>query len=125
MLADNPAAYEDSHGSAVPGADFVKLVPTAWDETRGVAGEFGQTVAVARRRGRRWYVGTLTDGHARRVVLPLDFLARGRWRVLSWSDGERPDRVATRVGEVTAGRGHLTVPMAANGGAAIVLEPVW
>jgi alpha-glucosidase len=123
VLADDPAAYENgSHGLA-PGADFVKLVPTAWDETRGIAGEFGHSVAVARRRGRRWYVGLIADGHARRIALPLGFLGSGRWRVASWCDGVRPDAVVTRMGELTAGRGHLVVPMAANGGAALVLEP--
>ena len=124
VLADAPAAYGDARGGTAPGAAFVRLVPTAWDETRGIAGEFGRTVAIARRKGRRWYVGVLTDGQARRVALPLDFLSAGQWRVASWCDGDRPDRMATRTGDITAGRGHLIVPMAANGGAALVLEPV-
>lgn len=123
VLADDPGAYGDGHGGTAPGADFLKLVPAAWDETRGVAGEFGHTVAVARRQGRRWFVGLLTDGRARTVAVPLDFLGRGRWRVASWCDGAAPDRVVTRAGEVTAGHGHLIVPMAANGGAALMLTP--
>ena len=124
VLADAPSAYENGHGGAAPGADFVRRVPTSWNETRGIAGSFGQSVAVARRHGSRWFVGALTDEHARRITIPLDFLGSGQWRVDAWSDGDRPDRVVTRSGTITGGRGQLIVPMVANGGAALMLTPL-
>src|SRR3954469_25446207 len=36
---------------------FLHDVPTAWDETRVLSGEPGQTLVVARRSGDVWYVG--------------------------------------------------------------------
>jgi len=38
MVADYPVAYE-----LQPGFDFLKLVPTWWDETRVLVGEIGRT----------------------------------------------------------------------------------
>lgn len=123
VLADAPSAYEDGNGASAPGADFLRRVPTQWDETRGIAGEFGRTIAIARRSGRTWFVGVLNDETARDLAIPLAFLGEGAWRVASWSDGDAPDRVVARVGEVKAGDGHLVVSLAAGGGAALVLNP--
>ena len=49
LISDDPEAYEGQ-----PGLDFLRVVPTSWDETRFVIGEVGEYVAVARRRGRDW-----------------------------------------------------------------------
>ena len=46
MLADYPAAYEGQ-----PGFDFLKQVPTWWDETRVLEGEIGELLVTARRKG--------------------------------------------------------------------------
>lgn len=124
ILADSPVAYEDTQHKPVAGADFLKRVPTTWDETRGIAGEFGRSIAVAKRRGKTWFVGVLNDDQARSLSLPLDFLGEGRWRVASWTDGAAPDQVVTRAGEIAGGRGSLVVPLSAHGGAALMLEPV-
>ena len=123
MLADAPSAYEDEKGRPVPGAGFLKIVPPRWDETRGVAGAFGRWIAVARRRGGRWYVGLLTDEQGRTVTILLSFLGAGQWRVGAWLDGAAPAAVDRRQGEVTA-RQRLGVPLHANGGAALVFSPI-
>lgn len=39
--------------------DWLKTVPTTWDETRYIAGEPGRYVVLARRSGNRWYVAGL------------------------------------------------------------------
>ena len=80
VLADAPNAYEDEHGILAPGANFIRLVPTVWDETRGTAGEFGHMIAIARRKGTTWFVGVLNNEQPRNVPIPLDFLAKGRWQ---------------------------------------------
>ena len=36
--------------------DFIKEVPTTWDETRYIAGFPGENVVIARRNGDKWYV---------------------------------------------------------------------
>ena len=83
MMADAPSAYVGQ-----PGLDFLAAIPTTWDETRAVGGVIGEQVTVARRRGRQWYVGTMTDGHARTVAIPLRFLGPGRFVAEVFSDDE-------------------------------------
>ena len=39
--------------------DFIKEVPTTWDETRYIAGQPGENVVLARRHGDKWYVAAV------------------------------------------------------------------
>ncbi|UAK23282.1 glycoside hydrolase family 97 protein [Sphingomonas nostoxanthinifaciens] len=120
-LADSPAAYETANSALAPGADFLKVVPTSWDETRAIAGEFGHYIVVARRKGRQWFVGAMNDETARHVDLPLDVLGKGRWQVARWTDGGAPDTVRTDT--TTVGSTALSLDLASGGGAALILTP--
>jgi len=120
-LCDAPSAYLDASGRPNPGAGFLRLVPATWDETRGIAGEWGRWIAVARRSGSRWFVGVMDDDQARTVPLPLGFLGHGHWRVHSIVDGRRPTDVTGYEGLVKGG-GTLKVPLAVNGGAVLVFD---
>jgi alpha-glucosidase len=117
-VSDTPDAYRRQ-----PGLDFIRAVPAAWDETRFISGAVGEHVAVARRKGRDWYVGAMTNEQGRHVELPLGFLGAGRYRATIWRDGGEPSALATETREVTAAD---TVPltMAPSGGAAIRLSPL-
>nr|WP_276508897.1 glycoside hydrolase family 97 protein [Sphingomonas insulae] len=121
-LADAPQAYLDQQGRPQAGANFLRLVPAVWDETRGVAGEWGQWIAVARRSGKRWFVGVMNDERSRTVTLPLGFLSEGRWKLHALIDGARPPILDGRGGTLRAGT-SLRVPLAASGGAVLVLDP--
>src|SRR2546422_617509 len=81
MVADYPAAYEGQ-----PGFDFLKSVPTWWDETRVLAGEIGQVLVTARRKGTTWYLGGMSAKHARDLDLPLSFLSAGPYAAKVWKD---------------------------------------
>ncbi|MEP7005541.1 MAG: glycoside hydrolase family 97 catalytic domain-containing protein [Sphingomonas bacterium] len=121
VLADAPVAYRDGHGRWVPGVTFIREVPTIWDETQGIAGEFGQWIAVARRHAGRWYVGAITNEHARKVSLPLAFLGAGQWKVRAWADGKSPSDIDRREGTIT-GRTNLILQLAPSGGAALIFS---
>ena len=56
--------------------DFLKSVPTTWDETKFIAGYPGKYAVVARRHGDKWYVAGLngTD-QAMKLTLNLPMLA--------------------------------------------------
>ena len=59
---------------------FLKSVPTAWDETRVLAGEPGTLLVVARRASDVWYVGGINGQDvAATVSVKLDFLGDGFW----------------------------------------------
>ena len=92
MVADTPEAYEGQ-----PGFDFLVEVPTTWDETRFVAGEPGEYVVVARRSGKTWYLGGMTNWTSRNLSLPLSFLGDGSFEANVNSDGsldgENPNEI--------------------------------
>jgi alpha-glucosidase len=118
MVSDDPDAYRDA-----PGFDFIRRVPTAWDETRYLAGEPGRDIVLARRLGKTWYVGAMSaDDAATAKQVALDFLPAGRYRATIWEDGATPNDVKRREQDVTAKAG-LTLKLAAAGGATVILEP--
>jgi alpha-glucosidase len=122
-ISDTPSAYETADGKLVPGADFLKRVPTTWDETRAVSGEFGQFIVVARRKGKQWYVGAINNETARHISVPLTFLGTGHWTLDRWTDGSEPAAVTTGEETIDAGGGSVDLDLAASGGAALILTP--
>jgi alpha-glucosidase len=88
MLADSPSEYEREPESM----EFLRAVPTTWDETRALAGEAGSHVLLARRRGAEWFVGAMTNGTARTLTLDLSFLGAGSFTMDAWVDGINADR---------------------------------
>jgi alpha-glucosidase len=56
--------------------EFLGPVPTVWDETKVLQAKIGYYVIVARRHGRDWYIGAMTDWSVREFVLDLSFLPR-------------------------------------------------
>ncbi|HSX64274.1 MAG TPA: glycoside hydrolase family 97 catalytic domain-containing protein, partial [Pseudoxanthomonas sp.] len=118
MVADDPDAYRDAAGF-----EFIRRVPTAWDETRFLSGEPGRDIALARRSGAAWYVGAMTADEARTARVPLDFLPEGRYRATVWEDGDAPDQ-ALRSERIVTARDTLALHLSSAGGAAVILEPL-
>jgi alpha-ketoglutarate-dependent taurine dioxygenase len=83
-FADSVEAYRQLPAAA---KEFLQQVPAAWDETRGIAGEPGKHVVIARRDGRTWYVGALNADIDQAVTVALDFLGAGSWSMTEISDG--------------------------------------
>lgn len=121
MVADRPNAYEGQIGF-----EFIKTVPTTWDETRFVAGKVGEFIVVARRQGSVWYLAGITNWKARTVSLPLSFLATGNYRAKCWVDGStdesKPNLVRVRQETVNL-ESTLQLTMAAGGGFVAIIEP--
>lgn len=53
---------------------FVTQVPVTWNETLPLAGEVGEHILIAKRKGEQWYVGAMTSDEARSYEVKLDFL---------------------------------------------------
>jgi alpha-glucosidase len=122
MVADSPLAYRKPDGGWADGVDFIRGVPTSWDETRFVSGDFDDHVVLARRKGAVWYVGGMTD-KAQKVTIPTGFLGAGRYTARTWEDGATISTLRHASRQVGKGD-RLTLTMAANGGGVMVLEPV-
>jgi alpha-glucosidase len=113
MVADSPDVYENAQGY-----DFVKMVPASWDETRFLAGEIDEFVAVARRKGNDWYVGAMGTESARKIWLPLAFLGDGNFKAKIWQDGSSPTTLEESERAVKSGE-SLELALAPSGGAAV------
>ena len=58
--------------------DFLREVPTTWDETRFITGYPGRYVVLARRSGTTWYVcGTNATGETLKLSIPLSMWGKG------------------------------------------------
>ncbi|MEU1123378.1 glycoside hydrolase family 97 catalytic domain-containing protein [Streptomyces sp. NPDC005899] len=114
--ADNPESYQ----SRPDALRILDQLPTAWDESRLLAGAPGQETYMARRAGGRWFVGGISAVAAKTFQSPLSFLGGGQWLMETVRDGPGPLVRETRV--VTAAD-NLSVPMPRNGGFASALCP--
>lgn len=115
VLPDYPQSY-----SLGTGLQFLKDVPASWDDTRFLQGEPGNFIVLARRSGREWYLGGLTDWEPRTVDVSLDFLGGGKWTMHLYTDpaGEDADLsdAEFQLRPVTSGADILSLRMASGGG---------
>ncbi|WP_428312928.1 glycoside hydrolase family 97 catalytic domain-containing protein [Hydrocarboniphaga sp.] len=115
-VSDSPDAYKGQ-----PGFDFISAVPTNWDETRVLAGDIGEYIVIARRKGPDWYVGAMNNEHGRSVKIPLDFLGEGSFAATVYEDGKAVDQL--KIVRNTVDRHHsIRLTMAGSGGGAIRLQ---
>jgi alpha-glucosidase len=114
MVCDDPSAYRNQ-----PGLDFIRTVPTSWDETKAIDGQIGEYIVVARKSGDDWYLGAMTNWTAREIQIPLSFLDQGEYKADVYKDGpdadKNPTQVATATKTVTA-RDSFSVRLAQAGG---------
>jgi alpha-glucosidase len=93
VLCDAPYNYRSSPA----GTDFLKIVPTTWDDTRVLNARVGDYISTARKSGEEWYVGTMTDEDGRTLAIPLDFLGEGSYEATLWKDAPDADQHPTRL----------------------------
>jgi alpha-glucosidase len=122
IVSDSPAAYEGQKE-----LEFLKAVPASWDETRVLNGVPPKYITMARRRGKDWFVGSITDWDARDIDVPLSFLGSGSYEAEIYSDGPnaatQPKDSVVEKRRVNA-QTVLKVKLAPGGGSAIRLVPV-
>ena len=117
MVADYPERYKGEKDF-----EFLRAVPASWDETRVLSGRPMEHIAIARRSGKEWYLGCLTDWNARDLELPLDFLTEGKMVAEIYADAadavEHPTH--TTIEKENVGRAaKLKLHLAPGGGAAV------
>lgn len=121
VLCDSPYNYR---GQA--GVEFLRAVPTVWDETRVLHGKVGDYIVMARRRRDTWFIGGMTDEDARTLSVPLGFLGANQYAAHIFADapdaGDYPDRVDEKRRTVTS-EDTLVLQMAPAGGYAAILAP--
>ena len=106
--------------------EFLAAVPTEWDETRALDGRISDYVLLARRNGRDWYVGAMTDWTQRDLDVDLSFLGDGSFTMDAYQDGVNADRYGSDYQKTTTqvNKGSkLKVHLAPGGGWAAKIHP--
>jgi alpha-glucosidase len=121
MVSDYPEHYAGQHDF-----EFIKQVPTSWDEVRVLDGRPREFITLARRSGRDWYIGSITNWDARDVKIPLNFLGDGKYIAEMYADA--PDAAIeashTSFQKQPVDRGTvLDVHIVSGGGNAIWIHP--
>jgi alpha-glucosidase len=108
-----------------PGADFLKLVPTVWDDIRFLGGYPGQWVAIAKRSGDKWFVGVMNNSAGKSIDLKLDFLPAGNHEAEVWADAKNSDKEPKELKKsvINIKQGSpLKITLAKNGGFVAVIR---
>jgi alpha-glucosidase len=114
MMADYPSAYR-----ANPLTRVAATIPATWDDTRALVARVGEEVIVARRSGEDWWIGAMTDRHAREVRLPLSFLPAGKFQAEIYRDDLAAEHGFRRETHAVTRADELGIRLAAAGGALV------
>jgi len=102
-----------------PGADFLKLVPTTWDDIHFIDGYPGEYVAIAKRTGTDWFIGVMNNSKEKQITIKLDFIPAGEHAIEIWADAKdankAPKNLKISSQKVKSGE-LLKIKLANNGG---------
>lgn len=126
MAADLPENYE----AYLDAFQFIKDVAVDWDDTKIVEAEPGDYITIARKaKGKSdWFIGGITDEHARTSIVPLNFLDTGaNYEATVYRDAENahwdknPEAYVIETRKVDS-KTVLQIKLAEGGGYAIRLR---
>jgi alpha-glucosidase len=128
VVYESPYTVVCDHPSFIlgqPGADFLKIVPTVWDDIRFLDGLPDTHVAIAKRSGDKWFVGVLNNSEEREVTLDLSvLLPAGKYTIEAWEDAKdanrKPKNIKKSIKTIDSGK-PLKVKMAKAGGYVAVI----
>lgn len=93
--------------------DFLKEIPTTWDETVFIDGYPGKYSVIARRHGQKWYVAGVNAEKTPKVLkLKLPMLAGQNITVYNDKDTKETFKATTKVSK----KGELSITIQPNGG---------
>ncbi len=122
-LCDSPSLYDAESACT----RFIASLPTVYDRMMILAGEPGEYIVTARKRGEQWFIGAMTDWKARNLDVGLPFLDDGRTytaSILSDADPTGKEAQSYTIGTGTVDKGSiLSLCLAPGGGMAAVLTP--
>lgn len=100
--------------------ELLGSIPTVWDETKIIDGKVGEYIITARKKGDKWFIGSMSNWQPRELKLSLDFLdASSTYSATICEDGINADRYASdyTINErKLTGKDSLTIKLAPGGG---------
>ncbi|MFD0991112.1 glycoside hydrolase family 97 N-terminal domain-containing protein [Mariniflexile jejuense] len=110
-----------------PEIAFFDAVPTVWDDTKILNGKIGEYITIARKSGKDWFIGSITNNDARDLEISLDFLDEGsKYKAIIYLD-DSGVKTKTKVGvkEVKVKKGKkIKLNLLASGGTAIQIKKI-
>jgi len=124
MLCDNPSNYMREKECL----DFITQIPVTWDQTRVLEGQLGEKIVIARRKGKNWYIGGLTNWSARDFTLDLSFLpSHLSYEVILFQDGPNAHRKGCDYQKqrlLLTNNQKINIHAAPGGGFALIIQPL-
>lgn len=124
MLSDSPTTYQDE----IECMHFLANVPTVWSETVPLTSRVGDYVTVARKNGKKWWLGAMTDWTATEYDVKLTFLdGDTEYEMEYFIDGPNSERdgrdYQRRLKRVKKGD-TVHISMSPGGGYAACFKPI-
>ena len=126
VLSDSPEEYLEKDDLF----DCIRKMPPQFDSYKILDAKMDEFVTVARQAGNNWFIGSLTNRDARKLVIDLSFLPVDKnYRATLYEDAEEThfmdnkESYTIRTEEVNSSS-KLTVKLAPGGGNAIYLEEI-
>ena len=123
MLPDSPSDYYREKECT----DFLSALPVVWDETQLLKGKIGEYTVMARRLGKEWFIGAITNWDKRSLELDTEFLEDGTYSLEAIEDGinagSRAEDYRRKVSTFKAGE-TLILDLASGGGWVARITPV-
>lgn len=101
--------------------DYLRQVPTTWDETRFIDGYPGQYIAMARRHGNKWYIVAVngTDKVSTKTLDLSSFVANGQSVSFYYDDAKlQPKQNALKIRNAS----KVSIKLQPNGAAIFLAE---
>jgi len=90
---DAPDDFQDE-----PELVFFDELYAAWDDTRILEGSIGEYISIARRKGNKWFVGSITNNDPRKFEFSFDFLEPNKnYELRLFTDGGEKVKTRTHV----------------------------
>jgi len=130
VVYESPFMVDCEHPDNIynqPGEDFLKIVPTVWDDTKVIDGYPGEFIAIAKRTGSKWFIGAMNNSKQRTIMLKTSFLPAGKYTLEAWADAAAANTEPTKLEKLkkTISAGDtLPVKMANGGGFTAYIIPV-
>ena len=121
MLCDSPSAYLKEKETTT----FISKIPSVWDEIKVLKAKVGDYIIIARRKGKTWYIGGMTDWTGRDFEIDLSFLPSGTFKMEIMKDGTNAHRFAEDYVKETkkvTNKSRVKIKMAQGGGWAAIIS---
>lgn len=118
---DTPAEFGDE-----PELVFFDELYAVWDDTKVLEGAIGEYVSIARRKGNKWFVGSITNNDARKFEFSFDFLDPDKkYELRLFTDGGEKVKTRTHVAieiQSVTHKSKLKLDLLPRGGCAMIIE---